>query len=568
MARALVRRIALALALLAAPALASRGLAGSRLARGVRAVSLRMMAVMPDATVVIEQSKGASEARVKLTIPGGATREVWDGLVRQAKTSATVNGFKQGTAPESLVIGAVGKKRLASDAIAALLEHYCQAALGAKTGLNAIGEPRVLDDSAMLIDAYEPGTPLTVQLALDLWPEVVVAKGAYDGLAFEIETPPFNQKAYDSTLKQLQLRQATLKSLPEATLSKEGDTLLVDMTGYEQLPDGSKGEVLNVAAGAELTIELLPGRFMPGLVEGLVGAKAGETRLVPVIFSQRSQQAALSGKPLLFEVNVKAVQTTVLPEIDDAFAASIQAGMTLAALNDKVREGVQAEVDKAVREASFSQLEQILVAKFVPDLPVPDTLITEHARKRWAQVLTEARDKQQLPDEELKAMVTAEAFEQFKLDTLDETKLIVRGNLLVDAIARIEGVAVSRDEMEEQKARATDREPHARAAGGGGVEASGLASGRPRRARSHGVASDSSAFRPLAPPPRASPSPPARCLLRVAQMLVKQSNPKGMEAIDDAMLMTQIEATLLREKVLDLIASRSTITKVLMKEED
>jgi hypothetical protein len=51
-------------------------------------------------------------------------------------------------------------------------------------------------------------------------------------------------------------------------------------------------------------------------------------------------------------------------------------------------------------------------------------------------------------------------------------------------------------------------------------------------------------------------------------MLVKQSNPKGMEAIDDAMLMTQIEATLLREKVLDLIASRSTITKVLMKEED
>jgi trigger factor len=485
-----------------------------------------MMAVMPDAVVVVEPSPAASEARVKLTIPGGATREVWDGLVRQAKTSATVNGFKQGTAPDSLVIGAVGKKRLASDAIAALLEHYCQAALGAKAGLNAIGEPRVLDESAALIAAYEPGAPFTVQLVVDLWPDVSVAKGAYDGLEFEIETPPFNQNAYDSTLKQLQLRQATLQSLPAATVSKQGDTLLVDMTGYEQLPDGSKGDVLNVAAGAELTIELLPGRFMPGLVEGLVGAKAGEQRLVPVVFSQRSQQAALAGKPLLFEVNVKAVQQTVLPPIDDAFAASIQPGMTLAALNDKVREGVQAEVDKAVREASFNQLEQLLVAKCAPELPVPDTLITEHARKRWAQVLTEARDKQQLPDEELKAMVTAEAFEQFKLDNLAQTKTLVRANLLIDAIAKAEGVAVSKDEMEEQKVRASRREGGraswtrascARARGwescaraGECASARSACPSRSPRGQTRGAraAPGSRAVRPpapLAPPPRALP---------------------------------------------------------------
>lgn len=48
--------------------------------------------------------------------------------------------------------------------------------------------------------------------------------------------------------------------------------------------------------------------------------------------------------------------------------------------------------------------------------------------------------------------------------------------------------------------------------------------------------------------------------------MMKASDPKGMEKVDDAMLMTQIEATLLREKVLELVASRATIDKVPMQE--
>ncbi|KAJ1629243.1 hypothetical protein T492DRAFT_840971 [Pavlovales sp. CCMP2436] len=183
---------------------------------------------------------------------------------------------------------------------------------------------------------------------VDVWPEVTLSSADYFGLEVEIEVPPFNQAAYDSTLQQLQQRQAKLKdyaldykasesdTLPskdyaldykasegDTLLAKlkdyvldykasegdtllfdtmahppsaphsfffglqaklkdqaldykaklkdyaldykasEGDTLLVDMTGYEQLEDGSKGEELKQASGAQLTVELLPGRFMP-----------------------------------------------------------------------------------------------------------------------------------------------------------------------------------------------------------------------------------------------------------------------------------------------------------------
>lgn len=95
---------------------------------------------------------------------------------------------------------------------------------------------------------------------------------------------------------------------------------------------------------------------------------------------------------------VKAVQQKVVPELDDDFAASIQPGLTLAGLDQKVREGVQAEVDKAVRELTLNSLEATLVSRLVPGLAVPDRLITEHARKRWAEALSDARSKQVRPN--------------------------------------------------------------------------------------------------------------------------------------------------------------------------
>jgi len=199
---------------------------------------------------------------------------------------------------------------------------------------------------------------------------------------------------------------------------------------------------------------------------------------------------------------VRAVQRKVVPDLDDAFAASIQPGLTFAQLDQKVREGVQAEVDKAVSELARNQLEAALVARLLPDTPVPDTLVTEQARKRWAQVLADTRAKQQCSDEELQAMVTPEAFEAYKAETMDDTLLVVKGALLVDAIAKVEGVVVDKAELDEQA------------------------------------------------------------------QLVRQSDAKGMEKVDDAMLLKQIEATLLRTKVLDLVASRATIDKVPMRDDD
>ena len=96
----------------------------------------------------------------------------------------------------------------------------------------------------------------------------------------------------------------------------EGNEVLVDMIGFLANPDGTLGAPLPAVAGGEnVNVPLAPGKFMPGLVEGLVGAKEGDERQITVTFPPRSSVPQLAGKEAIFKVQCKLVQKRVLAEV-------------------------------------------------------------------------------------------------------------------------------------------------------------------------------------------------------------------------------------------------------------
>ncbi|CAN0443535.1 unnamed protein product, partial [Discosporangium mesarthrocarpum] len=112
-------------------------------------------------------------------------------------------------------------------------------------------------------------------------------------------------------MKSLQERYMELGDTPEGYEAQMGDSVLADMSPFEELPDGSKGGSLPaIASGEGLDIVLESGRYMPGLAEGLVGAKAGDVREIRVTFPDRMGKAGaeLEGKKAIFEVHCHAVK--------------------------------------------------------------------------------------------------------------------------------------------------------------------------------------------------------------------------------------------------------------------
>ena len=95
--------------------------------------------------------------------------------------------------------------------------------------------------------------------------------------------------------------------------------------------------------GDDLELILEPGKFLPGVVEALIGKKAGEKVTVPVDFPESRQyreEQPLAGVKAGFDVTINAVRLRSLPELNDAFAGKIRPGLTLAELKQEVENTV------------------------------------------------------------------------------------------------------------------------------------------------------------------------------------------------------------------------------------
>jgi len=189
---------------------------------------------------------------------------------------------------------------------------------------------------------------------------------------------------------------------------------------------------------------------MPGLVEGLVGVKAGEEREIRVSFpkqSSRSLPEELAGRAALFVVKCDEVRTRALPELNDAFADSVRPGLTYQDLYNEVRAAVGEEGDKRNTAARNDEIEKCLVGLVTCE--IPESLIENQAKEKFATMMSEQRESG-VSDEELKKMVTKEGFEKYKKVAAKGIERTMIASLVVDDLARREGLSADEIAVEDQ----------------------------------------------------------------------------------------------------------------------
>lgn len=187
---------------------------------------------------------------------------------------------------------------------------------------------------------FAPGKPHVVEVACDLWPTISYAgEKGYKGLAVTVSTGPVDTAKVAAVKKSITERYKVLTPTPLGYSAALGDVVLADMRGYEVDPRGAKGAPLPaVASGDQVEILLEKGRFMEGLIEGLVGSQVGDVKSIPITFPIKPSGpgAAMSGQKALFEVAVLGLKTKTLPAWDDELAGRIREGMTLLELDAEV----------------------------------------------------------------------------------------------------------------------------------------------------------------------------------------------------------------------------------------
>ena len=169
--------------------------------------------------------------------------------------------------------------------------------------LEPIGQPVVVPGVEELSSSFKAGEALEMVVKCDVWPDIDWKTNTdnaedkpYFGLKGKYKRKPFNQERFDTALRDLTERYAKLEPFTDNSLPlQKGDACVVNMAGFLATPDGVKGEALpeGVASGDNVEVVLGEGRYMEGLVEGLVGGKVGEVKEVKVRFPDVSTSSVL-----------------------------------------------------------------------------------------------------------------------------------------------------------------------------------------------------------------------------------------------------------------------------------
>mmetsp|Transcript_35278 Transcript_35278/g.81704 ORF Transcript_35278/g.81704 Transcript_35278/m.81704 type:complete len:566 (-) Transcript_35278:331-2028(-) len=403
--------------------------------------------------------KENSAVEITITAPAKATQAAYDRACADVSKNVDIPGFRKGSKIPPRVLenqleskGAGGKYAIKAQAIEALLSTMVEPALQ-KEGVEPIGQPALSVPATELAVTFVPGEDLNMVVNCDVWPTLAWKNDdevPWKGLEGSYKRKPFNQARLDKSFEDLRERYAILSPMDEgsATLAM-GDAAVVNMVGYMAAEDGvTKAEPLPAAAsGDDVEVILGEGRYMEGLVEGLVGAKVGEERTVGVNFPERLKDKTLAGKRAIFDVKVLQANTRTLPTLDDAFAGEVRPGMTLADLTAELTKAINDDEASEYTDARNAALSNALAARI--DVECPDTVLTQQAREKYTMTMTEMRDNG-TADAEIKKLITPENFLKFKEIYKEGIEKDFAVSMAIEVIAKTEEVVPDPVDVDQQ----------------------------------------------------------------------------------------------------------------------
>ncbi|MEQ9727231.1 trigger factor [Pseudomonas sp. WHRI 8822A] len=354
------------------------------------------------------ESTSALERRMSITVPAERIETQVNKRLQQTAQKAKIPGFRPGKVPMSVIrqrFEADARQEAVSDVIQSSFYEAVSEQKLAPAGQPSV-EPKVL----------EKGKDLEFVATFEVFPEIKV--GGLEAIAIERQQAEVADSDVDNMLDILRKQNTRFEAVERA--AEKDDQLNIDFVGKidgEAFAGGS-------ATGTQLVLG--SGRMIPGFEDALIGAKAGEERVINPTFPEDYQNLDLAGKTAEFTVKVNSVSAPQLPELNDEFFAlfGIKEG-GLEGFRAEVRKNMERELRQAIKSKIKNQVMEGLLAANPVD--VPKALIASEVNNLRVQAVQQFGGNikpDQLPaelfEEQAKrrvslGLIVAEVVKQFEL---------------------------------------------------------------------------------------------------------------------------------------------------------
>ncbi|WP_206044284.1 trigger factor [Brucella cytisi] len=210
-----------------------------------------------------------------------------------------------------------------------------------------------------------------------------------------------------------------------------GDRITVNL-------NGKISEVVPAGVGSERTLVLGENELIPGFEEQLVGAKAGDEKMITVEFPKTFRYSGLAGKEASFNVTIKEVASPGKLSVNDETARKIGV-KSLADLRNGVRARIENQYGAVAQHRMKEQLLEQLVASY--QFTAPPQMVETEFNNIWTGINRNLKTKGTTFTE----LGTTE--EKVRNETRLLAERRIRSGLILVAIGQQAGITVTKEDL-------------------------------------------------------------------------------------------------------------------------
>ena len=378
-------------------------------------------------SLAVEKLDG-SMAKLTITVPAEEFTKAITSAYNKQKSKFSVPGFRKGKVPQAFIEKMYGAAIFYEDAANQLINEYYPKELE-----NC--EEEITSNPEIDVTQIEKGKDFIFTATVAVKPEIKI--GDYKGVEIEkIDTTVTDEDVMAEILKdqkengrKIDVTDRAAQMDDEVTINFEG---FVDDVAFE----GGKGENYKLTLGSH--------SFIDTFEDQIVGKNIGDKFDVNVTFPEEYHVEDLKGKPAVFKVELLAISTLELPELDDEFASDVSSFETFAEYKEDKKKTLEVKKEEqAKREKQSKVVEKIAEAA---EVEIPEAKI-KYNQERIMNEMSQRMMYQGLQMEQyLQLMGTTkeEFLERVKPDAIARIKT----SLVLEAVAAAENIVASDDDVD------------------------------------------------------------------------------------------------------------------------
>ncbi len=254
---------------------------------------------------------------------------------------------------------------------------------------------------------------------------------------------PVQKREVAVTAEEIQAEMERARGYASKTVDKPdgaaemGDQVVIDFVGYID------GEAFEGGDGEDYPIVLGSNTFIPGFEEQLVGARTGDRVDVKVPFPENYHAKEYAGRDAVFQVTVKSLRATIVPELTDEVVGRISPCKTV----EEFRAHVEKQIRSHKTDQSRQERENEVLSYIVEhsEIEVPEELVRERAEILKNNLIVQLRNSGNTLEAWLDYNNLTE--EMFDASAMSDALSMLKGQAVLAEVARAESFGYTPEQL-------------------------------------------------------------------------------------------------------------------------